>query len=43
MEEQLVGHGTASLDATWSLAVTTSGTLTKLQLESIQFVEAIWG
>jgi hypothetical protein len=42
-EDQLVAYGTASMDVNWSLAVTTSGTLTKLQLESIQFVEVIWG
>ena len=42
IEDQLVAYGTASLDASWSLALTTSGKLTKLQLESIQFVEMIW-
>jgi hypothetical protein len=41
-EDQIVGHGTASLDAAWSLAVTTAGTLTKLKLESIDFVEVVW-
>jgi hypothetical protein len=42
-EDQLVSHGTATLDASWSLAVTTSGTLTKPRLESVEFVEVVWG
>jgi hypothetical protein len=40
--EQLVGYGTAHLDVAWSLAVTTSGMLTKPKLESVAFVEAVW-
>jgi len=41
--DQLVGSGTATLDASWSLAVTTSGTLTKPKLESVDFMETVWG
>jgi hypothetical protein len=41
-EDQVVGYGTASLDASWSLAVTTSGALTKPRLESVDFVEVVW-
>ena len=41
-EDQAVGHGAASLNASWSLAVTTSGALTKPRLESIDFTEAVW-
>jgi hypothetical protein len=42
-EDQLVSYGTASMDASWSLAVTTSGTLTKPRLESVEYVEVVWG
>lgn len=42
-DDQIVGYGTAGLDVSWSLAVTTSGALTKLQLESVEFVETVWG
>src|SRR5438093_8645211 len=41
-EDQLVGYGTASLDASWSLSVTTSGVLTKAHLESVDYVEVVW-
>lgn len=41
-DDQIVGYGTASLNASWSLAVTTSGTLTKPKLESIEFIEVVW-
>jgi hypothetical protein len=42
VDDQFVAFGTASLDVGWSVAVTTSGGLTKLQVESIAFVEMIW-
>jgi hypothetical protein len=41
-EDQVIGYGTASLDVSWSLAVTTSGVLTKPRLESVDFVEVVW-
>lgn len=37
-----VGSGTASLDVSWSVVVTTAGKLTKPQLESVAFVEVVW-
>lgn len=40
--DQIIGSGIAILDASWSLAVTTSGALTKPKLESVEFVEALW-
>jgi len=43
IDDQFVAFGTASLDVSWSVAVTTAGVLTKLQLESIEFVEVVWG
>jgi hypothetical protein len=43
VDDQFVGSGAATLDASWSLAVTTSGTLTKPRLESVAFVEVVWG
>jgi hypothetical protein len=42
MDDQLVGYGTANLDVSWSLAVATTGKLTKPQLESVTFVEIVW-
>ncbi|MFZ0798159.1 MAG: PIN domain-containing protein [Terriglobales bacterium] len=41
-DDQVVGHGTATLNTSWSLAVTTSGTLTKPKLESVEFIEVVW-
>ena len=40
--DQLVGYGTALLDVSWSLAVATSGTLTKPRLESVSYIETVW-
>ncbi len=40
--DQLVATGTASVDVAWSLAVTTSGAFTKLQVEATEFVEVTW-
>jgi len=42
-ESQSVASGTASLDVSWSLAVATSGALTKPRVESVDFVEVVWG
>jgi hypothetical protein len=41
-EDKIIAHGTATLNAVWSLAVTTSGKLTKPQLESVDFIEIVW-
>jgi uncharacterized protein (UPF0147 family) len=41
-EDQVVGYGTASLNVSWSLGVTTSGALTKPELESVDFVDIVW-
>jgi hypothetical protein len=42
IQDQLVGNGTAIVDVAWSLSLTTSNKLTKLILESIDFIEVIW-
>lgn len=41
-EEQTIGYGTAHIDVSWSLAVTTSAALTKPRVEAVTFVEAVW-
>jgi hypothetical protein len=41
--DQFIGYGTASLNASWSLGVTTTGMLTKSKLESVEFIEVVWG
>jgi hypothetical protein len=41
-EDQVVGYGTASLNVSWSVALTTAGALTKPLLESVDFVEVVW-
>ena len=41
-EDKLVTYGTATLDASWSLSVTTAGALTKARLESVEYVEVAW-
>jgi hypothetical protein len=41
-EDLLVAYGTARIDVEWSLAIATSGGLTKPKLETVRFVEVVW-
>jgi len=41
-DDQVVAFGTADLDVSWSLLVTTAGKLTKPRVQSVDFVEVVW-
>jgi hypothetical protein len=41
-EDELIAYGVADIDVLWSLAVATTGALTKPKVEDVTFVEVLW-